>query len=202
MIVGVVALVLLGVVVMLLKRAWGESLDRSGVLPLDPPTVRYHSAADIPDVERAAIRALIGSGNKIEAIKRVRELTGMGLKEAKDYVEGWQQAGTTPPLQVTSPTATVSLDDVRALLQQGRKIEAIKVYRQLTGVGLKEAKDYVDALEAGRAPPAAAASPAPAGGLDEVRALALQGNKIQAIKRYRELTGVGLKEAKDYVDRL
>ncbi|HJZ48507.1 MAG TPA: ribosomal protein L7/L12 [Roseiflexaceae bacterium] len=38
--------------------------------------------------------------------------------------------------------------------------------------------------------------------LAEVHALALQGQKIEAIKRYRELTGVGLKEAKDYVDRL
>jgi ribosomal protein L7/L12 len=33
-------------------------------------------------------------------------------------------------------------------LFQGRKIEAIKIYRGLAGVGLKEAKDFVDALEA------------------------------------------------------
>jgi hypothetical protein len=31
-----------------------------------------------------------------------------------------------------------------ALIQRGKKIEAIKMYRQLTGVGLKEAKDFVD----------------------------------------------------------
>lgn len=31
-----------------------------------------------------------------------------------------------------------------ALVRQGRKIQAIKIYRQLTGVGLKEAKDFVD----------------------------------------------------------
>ena len=34
----------------------------------------------------------------------------------------------------------------------------------------------------------------------EVVDLAQSGNKIQAIKRYRELTGVGLAEAKDVVD--
>jgi hypothetical protein len=33
-------------------------------------------------------------------------------------------------------------------LFQGRKIEAIKLYRQLTDVGLKEAKDFIEALEA------------------------------------------------------
>ena len=41
---------------------------------------------------------------------------------------------------------------------------------------------------------------------DEVRAelkdLVLKGKKIEAIKRYRKLTGIGLKEAKAYVDSL
>ena len=36
----------------------------------------------------------------------------------------------------------------------------------------------------------------------EVRRLAESGEKIAAIKRYREITGVGLKEAKDAVERL
>ncbi len=38
--------------------------------------------------------------------------------------------------------------------------------------------------------------------LDEVVALVRQGNKIGAIKLYREKTGVGLKEAKDAVEKL
>jgi len=36
----------------------------------------------------------------------------------------------------------------------------------------------------------------------EVLGLAKAGRKIEAIKRYRELTGVGLKDAKDFVERL
>jgi hypothetical protein len=36
----------------------------------------------------------------------------------------------------------------------------------------------------------------------DIVALARSGNKIEAIRRYRQMTGVGLKEAKDYVDRL
>jgi ribosomal protein L7/L12 len=36
----------------------------------------------------------------------------------------------------------------------------------------------------------------------ELRNLVLDGKKIKAIKRYRDLTGIGLKEAKDYVDKL
>ena len=30
-------------------------------------------------------------GNKINAIKLVREITGMNLKEAKDLVDSWEQ---------------------------------------------------------------------------------------------------------------
>ncbi len=34
------------------------------------------------------VRSLLAQDKKIEAIKRTREATGLGLKEAKDYVEG------------------------------------------------------------------------------------------------------------------
>lgn len=36
--------------------------------------------------------------------------------------------------------------------------------------------------------------------LEEIRALALAGKKIEAIKRLRALTGMGLKDAKDLVE--
>ena len=32
------------------------------------------------------------------------------------------------------------------LVRAGKKIEAIKLYREMTGVGLKQAKDFVDSL--------------------------------------------------------
>ena len=44
-----------------------------------------------------------------------------------------------------------SLEDrILPLLQSGEKIEAIKLYRQKTGLGFKEAKDAVEALAAGQ----------------------------------------------------
>ena len=66
-----------------------------------------------------------------------------------------------------------------------------------------------DALLTGRAtlsrisdavPPGYPAAPDPTGLPAEFYALVRQGKKIQAIKMYRELTGVGLKTAKDFVD--
>jgi ribosomal protein L7/L12 len=39
------------------------------------------------------------------------------------------------------------LDVVRDLLRKNKEIEAIKEYRRITGAGLKEAKDAVEALD-------------------------------------------------------
>ena len=39
------------------------------------------------------------------------------------------------------------LDEVRRLTDAGRKIEAIKVLREATGLGLTEAKEIVDSLD-------------------------------------------------------
>lgn len=37
-------------------------------------------------------------------------------------------------------------EEIKALILNGEKIKAIKVYREYTGLGLKEAKEYVDSL--------------------------------------------------------
>ncbi|BBJ40021.1 hypothetical protein GCM10017744_028990 [Streptomyces antimycoticus] len=39
---------------------------------------------------------------------------------------------------------------VTALLREGKKVEAIKAYRQLTDAGLKEAKEAVERIDATR----------------------------------------------------
>lgn len=93
-------------------------------------------------------------------------------------------------------------DEVRDFVRAGRKIEAIKRYRELTGVGLKEAKDAVEMPDF--APPLA---PPPVPGendprMAQVRTLATAGQKIEAIKLYRMITGLGLKESKDAVDKM
>ena len=38
-------------------------------------------------------------------------------------------------------------EDVKNYLRAGRKIEAIKCYREMTGVGLKDAKEAVEAMQ-------------------------------------------------------
>jgi hypothetical protein len=60
------------------------------------------------------------------------------------------------------PLPSSAEGEVRALLQQRQKIEAIKLLRQRTGVGLKEAKDRVEAIEREIGlPPAKLVTPGP-----------------------------------------
>ncbi|MFO0755430.1 MAG: hypothetical protein U0359_03000 [Byssovorax sp.] len=45
------------------------------------------------------------------------------------------------------PSAPPAIVDVTALLRQGNKLGAVKAYQEHTGVGLREAKEAVEAIE-------------------------------------------------------
>ncbi len=103
--------------------------------------------------------------------------------------------------------------EIDRLLADGQKIVAIKLYRDHTGVGLKEAKDRVESWAPGtvaaiRTPPLVAprsGGPLPRASLppevaSEVDRLVAAEQKISAIKLVREHTGLGLKESKDIVE--
>jgi ribosomal protein L7/L12 len=99
-----------------------------------------------PENLPADVVEAIARGETIEAIKRLREHGQFSLKQAKDLVDQYR-LGAFAPLQSGSLDSGLP-DDVRAALASGRKIEAIKLLRGHTGLGLKEAKDRVDAHEA------------------------------------------------------
>lgn len=103
-------------------------------------------AARPPADATSEIERLARSGEKIEAIKLYREQFGVSLADAKDAVDAIARGEAVPsaPDQVT--TASGSDDAVRALIAKGELIDAIKLYREVHDVGLKEAKDAVDAM--------------------------------------------------------
>ncbi|HEY8559717.1 MAG TPA: ribosomal protein L7/L12 [Pyrinomonadaceae bacterium] len=106
----------------------------------------------------------------------------------------------------------LKIAEIQRLIQSGQKIYAVKLFRETFGVGLREAKEAVDAMEEGRSIDLSgmrvATSFAPAGfrsnaeNIAEIQSLLRGGNKIEAIRRFREMTGVGLKEAKDAVEAI
>jgi ribosomal protein L7/L12 len=111
--------------------------------------IRYDSAANLPTEVQEAIQ----NGDQIKAIKSYRQSTGVGLKESKEFIEGIM----TPERQIErkldallqhegiqyDPHANMS-SGVLDAIRNGNNIMAIKLYRESTGVGLKEAKDAVD----------------------------------------------------------
>lgn len=48
---------------------------------------------------------------------------------------------------MSQPIPEEKISELSELLFRGRKIEAIKLYRELTGLGLKESKEGVEELE-------------------------------------------------------
>ena len=55
--------------------------------------------------------------------------------------------------QPAQPLGVDGLRQVQALLDQGRKLDAIRLVQQLTGAGLAQAKAYVDSLAPAPPPP-------------------------------------------------
>ncbi len=89
---------------------------------------------------------------------------------------------------------------VRSLLDQGQKFEAVKLYKGQTGASLREAKQAVEAMQVGADPP----SPPHTGSDLESELLRLlgDGQKIQAVKLYKDQKGTSLLEAKQAVESL
>ena len=100
---------------------------------------------------------------------------------------------------VVLPTDPLPGKVLDALLR-GNSIEAIKLLRTGTGLDLKQAKDAIDRHLRSRAAPAAGVPAAHSRPGPLAAAASQEGSRIEAIRRLREQTGLGLKEAKDTVD--
>jgi len=89
---------------------------------------------------------LVKAGRILEAVKLVREVTGCGLKEAKDAVDQLARGEAAPAKSGGGSADEVLNEAVRQLLRRGAKLEAVKLYRERTGCGLKEAMDAVEKI--------------------------------------------------------
>ncbi len=166
---------------------------------------------------------------RVHAVASVRPMTGIliavaallavlglvlarrGRADPKDLLQSALAARETG--HAAAPLPAAGSDDlaqqVRVLMSQGRKIHAVKLWREATAVSLADAVRAVERIAADGAPPRQPAQPDPqvqsllgpellAGAQHLVR----QGRKIQAVKLVRDQTGLTLREAKDVVDSL
>jgi len=101
----------------LLEEKWGVSAAAAVAVAAAPGAAAGGAAAAAEEkTEFTAVLAAIGD-KKIEVIKEVRALTGLGLKEAKDLVEG-------APKPVKEGVNKEEAEKIKATLEKvGAKVE-------------------------------------------------------------------------------
>ena len=90
------------------------------------------------------IRNLLESSNRIQAISRYREETGVGLAEAKNAVERLAATGSLPERVPVDDSEL--FEEVARHPGRGEALLAIKLVRERTALGLKESKLVVDRI--------------------------------------------------------
>ncbi|MDH1253478.1 ribosomal protein L7/L12 [Comamonas thiooxydans] len=157
------------------------------------------------------------SGHKIEAIKQLREQSGLGLKEAKDLLEAsdepdFVQHGATEQTQaiqqLREQLEKLGMKDATLLLDQLNRDDAASnssfssikttttTVNGKTTTSVTVSGDHAEAIEA----LLSGANAVPAETRAEVEDAMARGNKIEAIKLLREATGLGLAQAKEHID--
>jgi len=159
----------------LLEDKWGVS----AAAPVAAAAAAPVAAAAAPAEEQTEFTVFLSQvgDKKINVIKEVRTITGLGLKEAKDLVEAapkpvkegvnkeeaaklrkmleekWGVSAAAPVAAAAAgggaPAAEVAAEktefDVILATIGEKKVNVIKEVRALTQLGLKEAKDLVEA---------------------------------------------------------
>jgi ribosomal protein L7/L12 len=109
---------------------------------------------------KAKVKDFINKGQKIEAIKYLRELYPLSLKEAVDWVDYLSGSRSTGHSSSTSshtptPLTQVAKEKVKSLVRRGQQIQAIKYLREEYQLTLAQAKQLTDLAseESGMATP-------------------------------------------------
>ena len=100
----------------MLEEKWGVSAAAAVAVAAGPAGAAGGAAPAEEKTEFTVVLASVGD-KKIEVIKEVRALTGLGLKEAKDLVEG-------APKPVKEGVAKDEAEKIKATLEKaGAKVE-------------------------------------------------------------------------------
>jgi large subunit ribosomal protein L7/L12 len=101
----------------LLEEKWGVSAAAAVAVAAGAPAGGGAAAAPVEEKTEFTVVLAAAGEKKIEVIKEVRAITGLGLKEAKDLVEG-------APKPVKESVAKEEADKIKAQLEKaGAKVE-------------------------------------------------------------------------------
>lgn len=158
--------------------------------------------------------AALAEGRRVTAIHEVVEANDISLKEAKDLVEAylagqWRQEAAAPAAadgaqskQNVQHTPPVMPESALTALAHGNVAEAIQVMQDVHRLDWDSAKALIDAYQYNRLPGLKM-------NLDIGDGLALpimavvalaRGHKIEAIKAVRDVHGLDLRDAREWVE--
>jgi large subunit ribosomal protein L7/L12 len=105
----------------LLQEKWGVSAAAPMAVAAVPGAAGVAAAGAVAAEEKTEFDVILGAAGekKIQVIKVVRELTGLGLKEAKDLVDG-------APKPVKERVTKAEADDMRKRLEEQGATVSVK----------------------------------------------------------------------------
>lgn len=134
-------LILLAVLVVLVGVVVAVGLLARGRTPAPP---RPLPEVPLPVELQSRLRTLSAQGQKIQAIKELREATGLSLLDAKNTVDAIA-AGGTRPVPAAPPRADLAYR-ARSLAAAGRQDEAVRLVGAETGMSAPEATAFLRSL--------------------------------------------------------
>ena len=133
-----VLLVILVVIVVMVRVAGREKT------PKDRPAPGRALSTPVPAELQSRIRTLAAADQRIQAIKLLREATGLGLLDAKNAVDAIA-GGRALPTPEAPPRADLAYR-ARSLVSAGRGDEAVRLVAAETGMSAPEADAFVRSL--------------------------------------------------------
>lgn len=125
----------------------------ASALPHETATTARFDLGSLPQPDGDVLAAL-EEGGVVSAIKAYREQSGAGLAESKHVIDAVVRgdrligASEAPHAGAAERETGRSADahaHIDRLILEGQLIAAIKAYREMSGEGLKESKDAVEA---------------------------------------------------------
>ena len=105
---------------------------------------------DLPEQVRAEIVRAISAQKKLDAVKLYKDASGSSLLEAKTAVESLEAEILERDLGSTDekiPEMTGHpRDEIIDAVIRGKKLDAVKLYKESAGVSLREAKEFIEDL--------------------------------------------------------
>lgn len=169
----------------------------------------YSTSDSIPQKSQedilSQIKDLLNQGRKVPAIKLYSEEFGVSVAKAKEMIEEMINEIESSIIINTPAYSDPQLELIKYEIRNGNKINAIRIYLETYGVGLKQAKDAVDLLEQNEKLNLVNHTEQIqdfSSQINRIKNEIRKGNKINAIKIFRETFEVTLLTAKETVEAI